>query len=232
MNAAKILAKRSGEKSGFRERFILKTISFLLPILAKLLHLTIRYQYRNLDHIEEAKKGGGAFAVAIWHQNSFTTALAHQNQPVSILVSPDRWGVLLSSFLKSLGLGSIRGKRVKQRNVTISNISLGSKHNQALAITVDGPLGPLHEVKAGVVAYSQSNKVPILPIAAVPERYWELKTWDRQRIPKPFTKVRVLYGSVIYTHNNSSLSDFEKAKINLSQSLHKLERQAARFRIY
>lgn len=232
MNAAKMLAKRAGEKYSFSERLTLKLMALMLPILSKMLHFTLRYQYRNIDRLHEASQCKDAFAVAVWHQNSFTSVLAHQNKAVTVLVSPDRWGIFLGSFLKSMGLGTIRGIRVKQRNVTISNVSLGSVHNRALAITVDGPLGPLHEVKAGVVAYSQKNKVPILPVAAVAERYWKLKTWDGHRIPKPFSKVRVFYGSVIYTDKSKSLSDFELIKSQLSQSLHKLERQAARFRVY
>ena len=212
MHTVQVLTRRSELPEGIIGWICRHFWGRALAILAKILSSTVRYQYLNIDYLNRAKEASGPFAVALWHQNSFAATLAHQNQAVAVLVSPDDWGEYLSRFLRMMGLSSIRGKKVKQRSVTISNLPQDELARKALAITVDGPFGPQHEVKAGVVSYAQSRKVPILPIAAVADRYWELKSWDRQRIPKPFSKVRVLYGAPIDTIENGGVADLRKPK--------------------
>ena len=39
------------------------------------------------------------------------------------------------------------------------------------------------------MAMSQKTERHIIPIRVVYSRYWELKTWDKFRIPKPFSRI-------------------------------------------
>ena len=56
-----------------------------------------------------------------------------------------------------------------------------------VAITPDGPKGPRHEVQDGVVVIAQKSKAKVMIFSVVPRRYWQLKSWDRFSIAKPFT---------------------------------------------
>ena len=58
-----------------------------------------------------------------------------------------------------------------------------------IAITPDGPKGPRHEVKDGVVVIAQKSKTKVIVFSLVPKRYWQFKSWDRFTIPKPFTQL-------------------------------------------
>ena len=63
-----------------------------------------------------------------------------------------------------------------------------------IAVTPDGPRGPAGVVKPGVVVAAQVTGVPIVPVAAVSSSSWRLRSWDGFRIPKPFARVRIVYG--------------------------------------
>ncbi|MEP6551469.1 MAG: hypothetical protein ABJB95_09805, partial [Gemmatimonadales bacterium] len=42
---------------------------------------------------------------------------------------------------------------------------------------------------------AQRSDSYIIPVVAVADRAWQLKSWDRFMIPKPFARVTVAYGN-------------------------------------
>jgi lysophospholipid acyltransferase (LPLAT)-like uncharacterized protein len=67
-----------------------------------------------------------------------------------------------------------------------------------VAITPDGPRGPAERVQPGAVAAAQHAGVPLIPVGARPRATWRLHSWDRMKIPKPFTTIDVAYGPPIH----------------------------------
>ncbi|HMF51081.1 MAG TPA: DUF374 domain-containing protein, partial [Candidatus Saccharimonadales bacterium] len=65
-------------------------------------------------------------------------------------------------------------------------------HN--VALTVDGPRGPARVVQAGVVRLAQMTKAWILPISFSSSSPLFLASWDRQLVPKPFSRNVLAYG--------------------------------------
>ena len=63
-----------------------------------------------------------------------------------------------------------------------------------VAFTPDGPRGPRRVMKPGVFRAAQRADVRVLPIHAVADVAWRLKSWDQFMIPKPFARVRIGYG--------------------------------------
>lgn len=66
-----------------------------------------------------------------------------------------------------------------------------------MAVTPDGPRGPARVVKPGVLAAARRSRAPILPVAAGANSAWELRSWDRLLIPRPFARVRIAYGPLL-----------------------------------
>lgn len=56
-------------------------------------------------------------------------------------------------------------------------------------ITPDGPKGPYHSIADGVVAMGQKTQTPLSVFRVQPKKFWQLKTWDRFQIPKPFSRI-------------------------------------------
>ena len=70
----------------------------------------------------------------------------------------------------------------------------------------------------------------IQPVCAVGEKQWVLhKSWDKFRIPKPFTRVAVVYGEGISVPKNLSEEDFERSRQKVYESLEDLEKVAERY---
>ncbi len=62
------------------------------------------------------------------------------------------------------------------------------------AVTVDGPKGPAKEVKPGIIAMAKKSDTAIIPYAPIAQSYWEFNSWDKFRLPKPFSIIDIHYG--------------------------------------
>ncbi len=58
---------------------------------------------------------------------------------------------------------------------------------------LDGPRGPRYSVSAGAVALAMKNRLPIMVISYRASSYWQLNSWDRFTIPKPFSRVDIYH---------------------------------------
>jgi len=67
----------------------------------------------------------------------------------------------------------------------------------------DGPRGPAHELRAGVLDLSQETGFPVVPLYVRCSAAWRLPTWDRKLLPKPFSSLDLVYGPpVVVTREN------------------------------
>jgi len=91
----------------------------------------------------------------------------------AILVSRSRDGEYIARIAAALGYRPVRGSSSRGRPVTI---------------TPDGPRGPRYDIKPGLLALARNSGCDIIPAAMGLSAYWELPSWDRFRIPKPFSR--------------------------------------------
>ncbi len=77
---------------------------------------------------------------------------------------------------------------------------LGMLGNGAAASTFlnpDGPYGPAHVVKNGVLDLSQHSGLPVLAIRVVCSRAVRLPTWDRKWVPLPGSQISFFYSPLM-----------------------------------
>jgi lysophospholipid acyltransferase (LPLAT)-like uncharacterized protein len=62
-------------------------------------------------------------------------------------------------------------------------------------MAVDGPRGPIYQVKPGVLELSKLAGAWIAPLGvAVSSQFVFQKSWNKARLPKPFARVVVRFG--------------------------------------
>ena len=67
-----------------------------------------------------------------------------------------------------------------------------------VGITPDGPRGPKYEIQPGAVTLAAKTGSPVVPIAYDVRNRKVLGTWDRFRLPFPFTRGRFVLGEPFY----------------------------------
>ncbi len=206
----------------------------LLLTLARTLAMVFRMSYRyRIVHGEHRRTAEhmhpkAAFALASWHQNCFAAILAHGGQKIALLVSRSFDGEIVAAVADKIGLLSVRGSSRKGGAEALDVLIERTKaEGLRSAFTVDGPKGPLYQPKRGIFQLAAASGAPILPVLTIGEKNWVLhKSWDKLRIPKPFSQVSVIYGAPLSVSPADLEERLPELTDRLTRSLHDLQREA------
>jgi lysophospholipid acyltransferase (LPLAT)-like uncharacterized protein len=131
---------------------------------------------------------------SFWHNNLFVAyALKKllEGKNVYGLVSPSRDGAWLSEIFHSLGIETIRGSSKRNGLSAIGNMIEKLSSGTFVAITPDGPRGPKYKFKVGTAMIAKKAKADVVIVAAKYKYYFTLPTWDKFKVPLPFSKIYV-----------------------------------------
>ncbi len=190
---------------------------FLLLTVSKLLLKTLKVETEFLSPPEFP------CIVAFWHGRMFLLpfALREFSDKVAILISRHRDGELIAKIVERLGFKTVRGSTGRGKGGERAFLQMLKllKKGYCVAITPDGPKGPKEKVKPGVVKLSLTSGVPIYPLTFACSSCFTLNSWDRFKIPKPFSKCKVLLGNPLKPEN---FSDEEEMRLELERELKSL----------
>ncbi len=203
-------------------------INRFLYLLARFFHLTYRYRYVGIENLEKACKinPGRAYLLGIWHQNLFQGILAQTGLKYVVIVSRSKDANPVAFTCSNLGHIVTRGSSKK------GNVDKGGKaakdemigvlaEGYPGAVTIDGPKGPAKVVKPGIIDMAKKSGCPIIPYIPIPQKYWSFNSWDKFKLPKPFSKIVVYYGEPIVVP--ADCDNFEEYQNKLKTSLDKDE---------
>lgn len=127
---------------------------------------------------------------AFWHSDLLMQAYVYYRfRPLpkaKVLISEHFDGQIIARTIKFFGFKSIHGSTTRGgAKVLIQGLKALSE-GYDIGITPDGPKGPRYEVGEGVVVMAQKRHAKVIVYHCVPSRYWQLPSWDRFVIPKPF----------------------------------------------
>lgn len=204
---------------------ILKRLNPTIPTylgmyLVRLLLCTVRVKenQRNLGRI--LQKEGKHVIYAFWHSVMLVPGYHHRNLGIQILVSQHRDGEYIAKALASFGFETSRGSTTRGgARAMINLVKTALKKEKSIIITPDGPQGPRHIVQPGIIYIAKKSGFPIIPVGVKVSKYWELPSWDKFIIPKPFSQVTLHYGEPIKIPPRLNNQQFEDYRNILEQAL-------------
>ena len=137
----------------------------------------------------------GAFAVLCLVIFCAQTAGFHlKDRRGAVLTSPSRDGAVLAAAMACFGVSSVRGSSSKRGAVAMREMAEWIGRGYDMVFTPDGPRGPRYRLAAGPIRLAQKTGAPIFPIRVEYVSAWVFhRSWDRFRVPKPFSRVRVIF---------------------------------------
>lgn len=173
----------------------------------------------------------GALIWALWHNRIFMGPLIHRKylsyRPGAVLTSMSKDGAIIAETMRNFGVSAVRGSSSRRGGQAMVELVKWLKNGGDAVIIPDGPRGPIYSLQPGVIKLAQKTGVKIFPMRVDYGNYWELKSWDRFRIPKPFSEVVVTLAP--YESIDSDLSDenFEKERLRIEKVLMAGEEQTS-----
>lgn len=203
-----------------------KVIPFIGWILIYLWSMTIRTRFVNRGIPERIKAGGGNLIYAFWHGRQFLLFYNHKRSGIIIPASESRDGEIQAVILKLFGFDVVRGSSRRKGERALLGMVDGLRRGKDVALAVDGPRGPLYEVKQGITYLAGKLGKPIVPVAASARRFWILeRLWDKYMLPAPFTSGVIIYGDPIFVSGTAE-DELEKKRMELQEALKRLTSEA------
>ncbi|BCS87148.1 hypothetical protein PSDVSF_03900 [Pseudodesulfovibrio sediminis] len=136
--------------------------------------------------------------LAAWHGELFSIA-GGQNQVdlrFAVMVSQSKDGEFIARIIERLGHHTVRGSSSRGGvRALIQAKKMMEKDNDVVVVTMDGPRGPRHKVKDGIIYLAQKTGALIFPVRVFPEKTKVFeKSWDRFELPYPFTRTPIYIG--------------------------------------
>jgi len=169
-------------------------VPFIMQFFVRLIYLTNKKIYHHPQNL-----GDHSYIIAFWHGDLLMKPLHYNNfRPngyMKAIISEHRDGATIRKIVKYLGTGSFDGSSTRGGAKAMIGAIKALKNNTAdVAITPDGPKGPIYSIADGIVAISQKTKAKILPFSSIPSSYWQMKSWDKFIVPKPFGTINFYIG--------------------------------------
>ncbi|MEQ1922010.1 MAG: lysophospholipid acyltransferase family protein [Pyrinomonadaceae bacterium] len=196
---------------------------FVLSLLGK----SLRYEFVGKLTVDEAIAEYPNAIVGIWHDNLTSGAYYVRNKGFVVLTSKSRDPEFAARCAIMLGYGIIRGSSSRRARTAMKELIKVASQGLPTLFTVDGPRGPYHVAKPGPVMLSKITGNPIIPAAIFPVNAWQTKSWDKHKIPKPFSRVIGTYGEPIYVSRDAGPDEIEQKRRELQQAIEMLTAKCA-----
>jgi len=176
----------------------------LIPTVGSLL---IRLLYITNKKVFHAPKtlGDKNFIMACWHGELLMIPYAYthykKDPKVKLVISEHFDGNLIAKTLNKFGFETIRGSSTRGGVKALIESIKSLKDGYDLGITPDGPKGPRYEVHDGIIVMAQKAKVKIVLVEIKPTKYWQISSWDKFIIPKPFGIINYYISDFIDVEN-------------------------------
>jgi lysophospholipid acyltransferase (LPLAT)-like uncharacterized protein len=172
---------------------------FVLGFLVWFVYRAISCTWKlTLDEPEEMKRlmnMGQPFILAHWHGDELVLLSLTRRYRIATITSTSKDGEMMNTVLYLMGASTSRGSSTRGgANALKGLIRIFKNENRSTSFAVDGPKGPVYEIKPGVFEFSRLTNGSIFCGGVCCDRKWEFpKSWNKTFLPKPFAKIAVTW---------------------------------------
>jgi hypothetical protein len=199
---------------------------FLASAALRALGWTLRRRLVDAGDLFRRWERGERVIVAFWHDRLLVMPLFAEGVPVCALASQHRDGEIATRALATWGIHMVRGSATRGAVGGFLRLVHAFRAGYNLAVIPDGPRGPRHSAKPGVIRLAKATGAPIFPVSYAASRSVRLGSWDRLMIPLPFARVTVIVGEPVVVARGAGEPELEEHRRTLETRLGELGRIA------
>ena len=203
---------------GWLGRWLIAFGFWLLQIWAR----TLRYEIDDRAGVI-SKPVTENYIGALWHNRLLIFPLVLRwflpNRHGAALISASRDGDLLADAIHRFGYDVVRGSSSRLGASAILQLTEVLASGRDVVITPDGPRGPAYELGPGIIFLAQKSGAAVLPMNLEFSHCWRLGSWDRFIVPRPFSRVRVLFGQLHRVGATNTPEQSEAERLRLQKAM-------------
>lgn len=176
-----------------RQRLIIRALGVALYFLIRAIGATIRYRVVGWENHSDSDP----LIYCFWHNRIPVATHFWRRRGIVVMSSQSFDSEYIARFIQRFGYGAARGSSTRGARSALIQMIRAVRAGKSAAFTVDGPRGPIYQVKPGAILLSAKTGAAILPFSISLDRCWTIRSWDRLQIPKPFARAVVVLGQRI-----------------------------------
>jgi lysophospholipid acyltransferase (LPLAT)-like uncharacterized protein len=212
----------------FSQRMSLAIVPRVVALLLRILNRTLRYE----DVVEPGAEPAVPPALQVWcfwHRCLIPCACYFHGRFVpAVLISRSFDGELIARIIERLGFLTARGSSTRSGGSGLFALAKAVERGNPAVFTADGPRGPIYQAKPGAIKLAQLTGYAIGIFYAHPEKAWELRSWDRFLIPKPFSRVAISWGRQVEVPQTDDPATLEAKRVEVEEALERARRNGER----
>jgi len=186
-----------------RNPAIQSILSHLLAAWMSFCFATIRWTHENRGVAEQVWTAGGGVLCTFWHSRIGLSPVCwplDRAQPAKALISLSPDGQFIAKAVALQGFPAVRGSSANKDKADRAKggtqaLRDGLKQLKvgALAITPDGPRGPVRQMAEGLPLMARLSAAPVLFIGMSCRPAIRLNSWDNALLPLPFGRGAIVW---------------------------------------
>lgn len=166
-------------------------------VLFRLLAMTWKIQVIMPESMRIALANRKTILFAHWHGDELVLFHFIGKYRVATMASTSKDGEIMNTAVQLIGGKTTRGSSTRGGISGLKGlIRLIKNESRNCSFAVDGPKGPIYEVKPGIFEMSRLLRAEIYPAGVSCSKAWKFeKSWNKTFLPKPFSKIIVYWGS-------------------------------------
>jgi lysophospholipid acyltransferase (LPLAT)-like uncharacterized protein len=204
--------------TGWRARWLIALGFRILQLWAR----TLRYEIDDRSNLINTPVTEN-YIGSLWHNRllliSYILKRFAPHRPGAGLISASRDGDLVADLTQRFGFVVVRGSSSRLGASGMLELTNVLASGRDVLITPDGPRGPAYELGPGIVFLAQKSGAPVVPVNMEYSSCWRVKSWDRFVLPRPFAKVRVIFGPLHRVALTTTDEEFEAERLRLQNAM-------------
>lgn len=207
----------------------------LISLYVRFVHWSTRWQWEGRAHLDTIIDAREPVVFCFWHNRILLmcTLVEEASMPVSVLISHNRDGEIISRTIERFGATTIRGSTRDARKNRDKGGGMAFRESLdflrgggTVALTPDGPRGPRQQAQVGVAALSALAGLRTLPVAWSSRPTKILSGWDRFLLPFPFGKGAYVCGAPLDPPEDTSDEAIEAHRAGIEAALNAITARA------
>ncbi len=199
-----------------------------LPLTAaRLLWLLSRLVKTRIVGFDQVQQLGGRVNFAHWHGDDLALLPWFGKVHAALLISLSQDGEMLAQAARHLGYHVVRGSSSRGGAGGLMAMIKASREGYMGAFAVDGPQGPRHVCKPGIVRLNRKCDVPLLPVGvAASRKYTFERSWTKSFLPLPFSRQVLFFGRPLTFGTEKDEAALARGCRAVEAALHEAQRRA------
>lgn len=190
------------------------------------LKLTWRVRFVDRRFYDDPYQSDKPTFLVFWHGKYVPILPLLQGYQGCVISSESDRGDAIATISRDFGFSSLLIPDQATRRSMQRLLARVRQERNSVGTAADGPLGPKHQVKGGIVWLAAKMNAAIIPISVASKHKIVLsKRWDALEIPLPFSQVTLMFGAPMTVPDTFNSGQLERWRQQLEGNIVAIDRR-------